>query len=244
VLGDTGLLTHRWMCQGLQRARAVAKIRQSDGQGVGTGFLVRGGDLHPSLGDESLLLTNAHVVSNDPAHRAAVSGEDAEIGFEALADDERPAPRLRVRALVWTSPPEALDVSVLRLAGDIATIAPCPVATSLPACNETARVYVIGHPLGGELSFSMQDNRLIDHEGPPHGRPSQPDRCLLHYRAPTEPGSSGSPVFGVAGWKLVGLHHAGGDFMPRLNGKPGTYAANEGVGILSVAAGLAAFLGG
>jgi hypothetical protein len=243
VLGDTGILTHRWLSEGLQRARAVAKIRQPDGRGVGTGFIVRGGDFHSSLGDEKVLLTNAHVVSDNPEHRAAVRSEDVEIRFDALADGEGPTASLRVRALLWTSPPEALDVSVLRLAGDTEAIVPCPVATSLPVCDERARVYVIGYPLGGELSFSMQDNRLIDHEGPPDGHPSQPGRCLLHYRAPTEPGSSGSPVFGVGAWKLVAIHHAGGDFMPRLNGKSGTYAANEGIGILGIAAGLTASLG-
>ena len=55
------------------------------------------------------------------------------------------------------------------------------------------RVYIIGHPKGGELSFSLQDNELIEHEGPPAGAPSQPERCLILYGAPTEPGDSGSP---------------------------------------------------
>ena len=38
-------------------------------------------------------------------------------------------------------------------------------------------------------------------------------------------------MFAQGGWKVVGLHHAGGDFMPKLNGKVGTYAANEGIWI-------------
>jgi hypothetical protein len=243
ILGDTGVQTFQWMCQGLARARAVAKVRQSDGQGVGSGFLVRGGDLHAPLGDELLLLTNAHVVSDDPAQRAAVTSEEAEVSFEALAEPGRAAPRHRVKALVWNSGPDALDASFLRLDPPPGGVEPCPVAKNLPTPGESQRVYVIGHPLGGELSFSLQDNRLLDHEGPPKGQPSQAGRCLLHYRAPTEPGSSGSPVFAQAGWKVVGLHHAGGEFMPRLNGQAGTYAANEGIWIQSVAAGLAAALG-
>jgi hypothetical protein len=240
ILGDTGLQTHRWMCQGIARARAVAKIRQPDGQGVGTGFLVRGGDLHGPLGDEFVLLTNAHVVSDDPAQRAAVTSDEAEVTFEALAEPGGAPPRHRARELVWSSAPGALDASLLRLDPPPVGIEPCPIAKNLPTSNDSQRVYVIGHPLGGELSFSLQDNRLLDHEGPPKGQPSQAGRCLLHYRAPTEPGSSGSPVFAQGSWKVIGLHHAGGEFMPKLNGQPGTYAANEGIWIQSIAARIAA----
>jgi hypothetical protein len=239
ILGDTGVQTHRWMCQGVERARAVAKIWQLYGQGVGTGFLIRGGDLHGPLGDELLLLTNAHVVSDDPAQRAAVTSDEAEVSFEAMAAPSSAALRHRVRELVWNSPPEALDASLLRLDLPPSGIEPCPIAKNLPTANDSQRVYVIGHPLGGELSFSLQDNRLLDHEGPPKGQPSQAGRCLLHYRAPTEPGSSGSPVFAQGTWKVIGLHHAGGEFMAKLNGQSGTYAANEGIWIQSIAAALA-----
>jgi Trypsin-like peptidase domain len=72
------------------------------------------------------------------------------------------------------------------------------------------RLYIIGHPLGGQLSFSIQDNLLLDHEGPPGGIPGLAGRVLLHYRTPTEPGSSGSPVFEPVGWRVIALHHAGG----------------------------------
>ena len=231
ILGDTGLQTYQWMCQGIERARAIAKICQADGRGVGTGFLLRGRELYPPLGDQLLLLTNAHVLSDDSAHRAAVNSDDAQITFEALAEPGRTPSRHRVNELVWNSGPAALDATLLRLDPPPKDVEPCPIATNLPTPDESQRVYVIGHPQGGELSFSLQDNRLLDHEGPPHGQPSRMGRCLLHYRAPTEPGSSGSPVFVQSGWKVVGLHHAGSDFMPKLNRKLGTYAANEGIWI-------------
>jgi S1-C subfamily serine protease len=242
ILGDTGYKAHKWICQGIDRARAVAKVRAPDGQSVGTGFLLRGRELHASLGDELFLLTNAHVVSDDPAQRAAVSGEEAEISFEALAESGRSAPRHRVTKLVWNSSPQELDATLLRLDAPPDGVEPCPIAKNLPVLDEGQRVYVIGHPLGGELSFSLQDNRLIDHEGPPRGRPSRADRCLLHYRAPTDPGSSGSPVFSGQGWKVIGLHHAGGEFMSKLNSKSGSYAANEGIWIQSIRNGLASSL--
>ena len=79
----------------------------------------------------------------------------------------------------------------------------------------------IGHPKGGPLSLSIQDNVLIDVKAP-----------KLHYRAPTEPGSSGSPVFNQD-WDLVALHHAGSKHMRALSGT-GTVEANEGIWISSI----------
>lgn len=88
---------------------------------------------------------------------------------------------------------------------------------------------------GRDLSFSFQDNELLDHEGPPAGRPQIPGVCRLHYRAPTEGGSTGSPVFNARLWQVIAMHHKGGKIgMPRLNGKPGTYGANEGISIQSI----------
>ncbi len=92
------------------------------------------------------------------------------------------------------------------------------VASHLPVPGETTRVYIIGHPTGGNLSFSLHDSVLLDHQSP-----------RLHYRTPTEAGSAGSPVFN-ADWKLIGVHHAGSEQMPRLHGT-GTYQANEGIWI-------------
>jgi V8-like Glu-specific endopeptidase len=59
----------------------------------------------------------------------------------------------------------------------------------------------------------------------------------VHYRAPTEGGSSGSPVFNSRLWQVIALHHKGGKIgMSKLNGKSGTYAANEGIAIQSIVA--------
>jgi len=113
---------------------------------------------------------------------------------------------------------------VLELAKQPPGLEPYPVADTLPTVNSGQRLYVIGHPRGGGLMFSMQDNRLIDYGAPSDFR--------VHYRTPTEPGSSGSPVFN-GGWELVALHHAGSATMNRIHG-PGTYEANEGIWIQSI----------
>ena len=83
-----------------------------------------------------------------------------------------------------------------------------------------ARAYVVGHPRGGGLQVALHDSRLIDVDD---------DERLLHYRTPTDPGSSGSPVFNEA-WEVMGLHHAGSATTPRLHGT-GTYEANEAIAL-------------
>jgi hypothetical protein len=227
VFGRDSYKTYRWFQTGLQRARLVARIGLDTERGHGTGFLLKGSDLSPKFGDGLVLLTNAHVVSDNPVVRekhSALPPEAVVITFEALGPEE-----YEVEKLLWTSPPEELDATVLRLTkadgftskttADLAT-----VAKNLPIVDPSTRVYVIGHPRGGVLSFSFQDNLLLDHESP-----------RLHYRAPTEGGSSGSPVFN-ARWDLIGLHHAGSEKMPRLNAQQGTYPANEGIWLRAIIA--------
>jgi hypothetical protein len=78
----------------------------------------------------------------------------------------------------------------------------------------------------------LQDNELLDHEDPPPvprlGWRDALSTIAIHYRAPTEPGNSDSPVFNEApDWQMIGLDHAGGEYVRKLNGHPGTYAAKE-----------------
>jgi hypothetical protein len=235
VLGTAGAQTYRWWKTGLDRATAVVAIRQRLGGRLGTGFLVRAADLGLEPGDELLVMTNFHVV-NEHGASPGVKPEDAEVVFEAVAPDRVHL----VDRIVWSSPVERHDATLLRLQTPVTGIAPLPVARSLPVLEETARVYIIGHPGGRDLAFSFQDNELLDHEGPTAGKPQIPGVCRVHYRAPTEGGSSGSPVFNGRLWEVIALHHRGGKIgMPRLNGLEGEYAANEGIGIGSIRQALA-----
>jgi hypothetical protein len=234
VLGTEGPQTYRWWKTGLDRALAVAAIRPQLGSRIGTGFLVRAGDLGREPGDELLVITNFHVV-NEHGASPGIRPDAAEVVFEAVGADRVYA----VGELLWSSPPDRHDASLLRLKTPVTGIEPLPVAAALPVVESTARVYIIGYPGGRDLAFSFQDNELLDHEGPPAGKPQIPDVCRLHYRAPTEGGSSGSPVFNARLWEVIALHHKGGKMgMPKLNGKDGTYAANEGLSIRSIAAAL------
>lgn len=230
ILGRDGPLSYQWVKLGMECAQSVGVMRTA-AQRFGTGFIVRGGDIVPALGDELCVLTNAHVVSDNPDDRAE-SADNAEIIFEA-ADKEK---AFGFTDILLTSPKDKLDATLLRFNGEAPKLKPLPFAKNLPLADGTQRVYVIGYPNGGELSFSLQHNTLIDHEGPPSGKPTDAV-CRVQYTAPTEKGNSGSPVFNSQNWRVIALHHAGdAKAMKRLNGREDTWPANEGIWIQSICA--------
>src|SRR4051812_26323820 len=77
VLGNEGFFNLQWFHTALQRCRAVARIEDTVDDGIGTGFLVAGADLHADY-PPVVLVTNAHVVPDtlDPG--------DAVVTFRAL----------------------------------------------------------------------------------------------------------------------------------------------------------------
>src|SRR5262249_28035477 len=124
--------------------------------------------------------------------------------------------------LVWTSPVNELDATLLTLKGTPA-MTPLTLHKRAAAMAEPPpRMYIIGYPDGRDLELSLQDNRLL-----------ACNERLLHYRTPTEQGSSGSPVFEPEDWRVIALHHKGSQTMKRLDGE-GAYEANEGVAILAI----------
>ena len=238
VLGVDGPQTFAWWSAGIEAARSVAVVRERLGRRVGSGFLVRAGDL--GLGaqsDDLLLLTNYHVINSEGTPGSVRPG-NAEVVFEA--DD--PGRAYGVAELLWTSPVNVHDAALLRLKELPTNLRPLTIGNALPTLpsseeKKRPRVYLIGYPGGRELAFSFQDNELIDHEGPDTGKPQTKDVWRVHYRAPTEGGSSGSPVFEDRQWHVIALHHMGGKFgMPRLNGLVGSYAANEGLAMATLVA--------
>ncbi len=230
ILGADGPKTYRWMLLGLEKARSVVAIELRGIRRQGTGFLMRAHDLGLDL-DELVVLTNHHVV-NAEGSGEAIKADSAEVVFEALS----PVQRIEVEKVLWSSPPDRHDASILKLKKQPQGVGALSAGKTLPLAGgqPAQRVYVIGHPGGRELAFSLQDNELLDHEGPTKGRPAIEGVVRLHYRAPTEGGSSGSPVFNEE-WSVVGLHHLGGkEGISRLNGEAGTYGANEGLWIQAI----------
>ena len=204
ILGAEGPQTYKWWRTGLERASSVCAIRQKLGQRFGSGFLLKAGALGLEPPDELVVLTNFHVVNKDGA-LGALTPDSAEVAFEA-ADATQTWP---VKAILRSSPAARHDASVLQLEGAATGVAPLPLAAALPPVENNAKVYIIGYPRGQDLAFSFQDNELLDHEGPPGGAPQIPGVSRVHYRAPTEPGSSGSAVFDAKLWDVIALHHKG-----------------------------------
>jgi hypothetical protein len=188
VFGQQRFQSLPWYKTGLKRCEAVGRVESLAGRKVGTGFLVRASDFLPGRSEKELLfLTNAHVIPEDLAFKSG------KVVFEAVGQT------YRILELVWSSPSKMLDATFLRLDGVSEQAELCPLEPD-PAPFDAAkepRVYVIGYPLGGELSFSLQDSVWVSTDG-----------NVLRYRTPTESGSSGSPVFDQEFWTVVGLHHA------------------------------------
>ena len=222
IFGDDRMVTLKWYRKGLDQCNAIARIEKLDGKGYGTGWLVNAADFFPNR-TGMLLVTNAHVITDkfDPFgnNPLAITPDDANANFQALGNDKV----YPLGKVVWTSGPEAFDATFVEVKGEPPakplTMDSRPVHMAQP----TPRLYIIGHPGGRDLEISLQDNYLL--------------ACtnrLLHYRTPTEHGSSGSPVFEPDDWRVVALHHKGSATMNRIDGQPGTYAANEGVAILAI----------
>lgn len=191
---------------------------------LGTGFLMAGS--HFGLDEPLVFVTNAHVISDTsqgsiPAAQAKVTFEIESVAAGA------PVPHA-VKQILFTSEPgelgeqfstpERLDVTIVSLATAPPNLSGLKPAENVPLPSPKVKAFVVGHPSSGPLQFALHDSVLLD--------VCDYER-LMHYRTPTDPGSSGSPVFNSK-WEVIGLHHAGSPRTPRLHGY-GEYEANEAI---------------
>jgi hypothetical protein len=240
VLGKDGPMRVRWLKAGLETARGVGRIRDRlTGRTWGTGFLARGGDLKSELGDQPVVITNSHVVS--ARSPAALGPGDADILF----DEAEASLPLTFTGIVFESPADALDVTILTIKGQpgVAPLALAPLdylADDLDRLSEARRrAIVIGHAGGRDLAVSLADTEIVDLG---YRDAERQGGLFVHYRTPTAPGSSGSPVFTPDRWQVAALHHAGPagtHGLKRLSGRAGHHRANEGIAIASIAAAMA-----
>jgi len=223
--GEDKSLPIVWYAMALDRCKGIARIERG-GKGLGTGWLVRGADFFSDHGGHELLLvTNAHVVATKDERDRSLPPRPLLAG-EAQANFQYLGKRVQVKSVEWLSPVAELDASFLQLEEIPEGAEPLPLSDSPVGMIEHApapRTYIIGYPGGRDLEISLHDNQLVGCND-----------TKLHYRTPTEPGSSGSPVFEADNWKVVALHHKGKDKMERLDAPGQTYQANEGIAVLAI----------
>jgi hypothetical protein len=224
IFGTALPVGYNHLMLGLECAESVGKITDASDEPWGTGFLLRGSLIDPGFGDGPVLLTNAHVCSPEPGVGKLLPGE-AKAVFDVTKSVDGAQLVITGFECLWSSPPTVCDVTVLRFNGpEPALKHELDVAATPQPVTEGAYVYVIGHPAGGGIKFSIRGNDLLAYDA---------DMFKVHYTAPTEGGSSGSPVFTQA-WQLMAVHHAGDSKMRKLDDPSTTYQANEGITIKGI----------
>ncbi len=211
------LLEISFLEQGLQRAKAVARIDLGE-CGSGSGFLI---------GDD-LLLTNNHVLEDKTQARAAkvqFNYQKTLRGLNASYDEYDLDPD----GLFKTSKDN--DWTVVRVKPKQSKLAgekwgSLRLSEQHPKANDFT--IIIQHPGGGPKQIALYHNVItfIDSAN-----------RFVQYLTDTLPGSSGSPVFDTD-WNVIALHHSGGWL--REQGKdPGReFYRNEGIHINAVILGL------
>ena len=214
----------------LAKCAGIGCVTDSGGRRLGTGFIASAGTFGLGNADEWVFVTNAHVIGE--GLKDAIAPGEAFVMFELeCALEEKPISHRVIPPVLFSSPPgdpgitaaNKLDVTVVKLETWPKNGIALRTNDNLPILSRKTKVFVVGHPSGDALQISLHDSELLD---------VCDDDRLLHYRTPTEPGSSGSPVFNM-NWEVVALHHAGSPAMPRLRGK-GHYEANEGISICAI----------
>ncbi len=202
VLTDVRARQVHWLRAGLGHARRVARV-DVRGRGFGSGLLLDGVLLDPALADVPLLLTAWHVFHNIDG---TVHSEpnDATVLLEGMLDDRGEMPSAKIKRVLVQSPYRELNFTLALLDRLPGKVPRSLVAPQLPEPDD--KVYIFGHPGGAGLAVTLEDNEVITK---PTRRTWENWEDYLFYRAATEGGSSGSPVFNEH-WELVALH-VGGD---------------------------------
>ncbi len=199
---EADFLPARFLQDGADLVPAVCRMRVLTPDGkryTGTGFLIAPG----------FIMTNNHVL--ETPHWAMDS--QAIFDFQAGRSSFRVA--LRPERFFITN--RDLDFTIVACdPAPVRDIAPVQLLQNSALITRHDRVYIIQHPAGRPKEVVLRNNEVLRVR----------DR-VVRYRADTEGGSSGSPVFNED-WQLVALHHAGW-FEGRSD-----RAVNEGISIPAI----------
>ena len=199
VLEVTQYLSIRYLLNALSSARAVARIGPDRHTVWGTGFLINPEWLGCTGESRYFFLTCAHICSSCEETRKFLpfiaAPETYRVHFSDFTGTANRGVPVRVLREIWTSPPSVLDATLLEIDAPPAGVQPVSsmASPSLHALS-AGRVSIVGHPKGSDLHVSMQNNELLDIRDQ-----------FIQYNAPTDSGSSGSPVFD-RNWRVVALH--------------------------------------
>ncbi len=195
-------------------ARAVARVASRDGDGFGSGFMVAPG----------LFLTNNHVLPDMAAAKDALIEFDFELDVN---DQPKRITRFELdpKKFFITSAESKFDFTIVAV-GERVGRGPALSSYGHVPLLGTGDKHVIGewvnivqHPDADLKQITIRENLLVSRL-----------EHVLHYRADTMPGSSGSPVFNDQ-WEAIALHHYGEPF--RQRGRKGR-DLNEGIRVSAI----------
>src|SRR2546423_240914 len=210
IFGQSQLMSSFFLPLGAERARAVGRIVGKNGAGFGTGFLI----------SPRLLMTNNHVLEdagsalNSRVEFDFVRRFDGSIGTTQLF-------QLLPAEFFITSATRGglnldytiVEVEAVNSRGDkLAERGFIPLIAASGKLVVTELANIIQHPGGEPQQVALRDSQVV--ESLEH---------FIRYRADTQPGSSGSPVFNDQ-WQLAALHHSG---VPD-EVSPGVYRLQDG----------------
>lgn len=238
VVGARDIMPVSFLERGLRAARSVCRVRLGDTRGAppdfGTAFLVAPG----------LALTNHHVLRDADAAESAIFEFDAEVDLNWVERSRRVFSG-QPGAVFWTDP--LLDVTFVALtsvAHDGTPIADYGHLPLLPASGKAVAgeyVSIIQHPQGAGKQLVVRENQVVQPQ-------ALPGEAFIYYRADTERGSSGAPVFNDQ-WDVVAVHHLavqardsggrplnrdGGEWFPEQGEDAKLILMNEGVRISAI----------
>ncbi len=200
---EPNFLPVKFLDLGAKCADAVCRVVIRNNQyikGYGTGFLIAPG----------IIMTNNHVLGDIDAASTSV----IEFGYEEGETLQRVT--LEPDRLFITN--QRLDFTIVACDKEkVKDLPHIPLLRSPATVTRNERVNIIQHPKGEMKQVVIHRNTVI-----------RVKDKVVHYKADTLPGSSGSPVFNDQ-WELVALHHAGWK-IDTLN------AENEGIRISAIVA--------
>lgn len=166
---------------------------------TGSGFLVAPG----------LIMTNNHVIENS-------DWADESLAIFHFQEGRSPV-RVALEPERFFLTDKKLDFTIVAC-DRVRTkdIEPVPLFQNPALITRNERVYIIQHPQGRPKEVVLRNNDVLRLKD-----------TVVQYRADTDGGSSGSPVFNED-WQLVALHHAG------WREGSGDDATNEGISMSAI----------